>query len=454
VKIGLAYLSYADYEKAKGDFDTSLSLLLSVSSTNDNFKAGILYMRGKACRQLHKFADAVQDFSQAIELFHIIIQQAKSNSLVTPTLVTAANEKMANAHLERGIAHDRCGRLQEALQDYNQFLQLFQQNTAAANTTSNSNNTTNNNKPTPHTVFQAYYNRGLIHTELKQLEDAIQDFTQAVTHANSNYKEELADALYQRGRAFDLLSQKERAAIDYKQAVTVNAKHVRANYHLANVLYELRCYDDALEVFHKVVQHDAQDYTSIYNRGMCYKAQGEWVQAIEDFKHVAKIQKAYFKAYLQCARTLRKLQDEKNNHDDEEWNNLIVEQYNSAIKYIDDKQELPTLLFERGVVYNRMRNFEKAVADFTQCCNLDSKFVDALFNRGILFHHELQNYTAALEDYNSVLKLQPNDVECLINRGCLAYDMGDVQNARQDWLSALQLDPHNELANTLMQETK
>lgn len=64
----------------------------------------------------------------------------------------------------------------------------------------------------------------------------------------------------------------------------------------------------------------------------------------------------------------------------------MINQYDLAIKHRDNEKELCNILFERGVIFNRMRRFDKAIQDFSMCITMDDTFVDAFFNRGIILH--------------------------------------------------------------------
>ena len=94
----------------------------------------------------------------------------------------------------------------------------------------------------------------------------------------------------------------------------------------------------------------------------------------------------------------------------------------------------------RGEVYVKMEEFEKAEKDFSKVIKHDPKSVYANFARGVTYMKD-EKYRNAIKDFTKVIKLDPLYVEAYINRGLSSYYVTDYDSAMDDWRYALKLDP-------------
>lgn len=76
-------------------------------------------------------------------------------------------------------------------------------------------------------------------------------------------------------------------------------------------------------------------------------------------------------------------------------------------------------------------------------CSTDvSSEADQLFRQG--------NYREAIEAYDEFLATKPKDIKSLYNRGRAYEELGDLENARKNFISILDLDNENINANLSM----
>lgn len=98
------------------------------------------------------------------------------------------------------------------------------------------------------------------------------------------------------------------------------------------------------------------------------------------------------------------------------------------------------LLYNRGQVYAYLKQWEKALADYTAVIALDPHFSEYYLDRGNL-HRQLKQYTEALEDYQQALRLSSPYPELYFNRALLLADMGHPAEALADYETILELEP-------------
>jgi len=84
--------------------------------------------------------------------------------------------------------------------------------------------------------------------------------------------------------------------------------------------------------------------------------------------------------------------------------------------------------------------YERAVDHFTRAIEIDPQFVDAYFQRGVLYWREIQNYHRAIRDLTRVLELDPERTHALFNRALAYQARGDFDQAIADFERFLAVD--------------
>ncbi len=92
----------------------------------------------------------------------------------------------------------------------------------------------------------------------------------------------------------------------------------------------------------------------------------------------------------------------------------------------------------RAVVYTAQREYDKALADYTQAIQLDGQLAPAYNNRGIVY--ALQgDFDKALADFNQALQIDSNFATAYTNRGVVSAVKGDYDGAISDLEHAISL---------------
>jgi len=121
----------------------------------------------------------------------------------------------------------------------------------------------------------AYYNKGMAHLQLNQLEPAIQDFSKAI---QKNPK--AVDAVFQRGLAYLDLGANYNAKEDASRMVSESPSDWRS-YFLAGLTEEkLKNYPEALQSFQKASELAPKNSDLLVNQATIYFYQKEYVAAM------------------------------------------------------------------------------------------------------------------------------------------------------------------------------
>jgi len=128
-------------------------------------------------------------------------------------------------------------------------------------------------------------------------------------------------------------------------------------------------------------------------------------------------------------------------------------QYDEAnIRRCTAKLALPGLSTEeramtfnaRGNNYDALKEFDLAIADYTEVIRLLPKFEYGYANRA-LEKYRKGNYLAAVVDYDQALLINPKSSYARYGRGVARLKSGDTVGGKADLSMAIQLDP--EMAN-------
>jgi tetratricopeptide (TPR) repeat protein len=130
-------------------------------------------------------------------------------------------------------------------------------------------------------------------------------------------------------------------------------------------------------------------------------------------------------------------------YDKKDYDRAIAE-YTQAIKL---DPNYATAYTNRGCVYGGKGDYDRAIADFTQAIKLDPNDAHAYTNRGIVYYYK-KDYDRAITEYTQAIRLDPNDAIAYTNRGIAYYNKRDYDRAIAEFTQAIRLDPNDVNAYT------
>ncbi|BAZ41171.1 TPR repeat-containing protein [Calothrix sp. NIES-4101] len=211
--------------------------------------------------------------------------------------------------------------------------------------------------------FEEYYKQGHASYKIKNYEQAIEKFTQAIRKFPT-----YAKAYVNRGNAHYNLKQYDAALSDYNQAVKINPNETKAYVSRGNtrlILAEYssdpdKDYKEAIEDFNNAVRLNPGEVEALIRRGVVRaqiakysgESQGDYQKAIQDFNQALNLSPSRAEAYFQRGQV---------------W--YQIAQYSSEFE----------------------QEYRRAINDFNQALRINSQLAKVYLRRGIV-RYELAQY--------------------------------------------------------------
>lgn len=107
--------------------------------------------------------------------------------------------------------------------------------------------------------------------------------------------------------------------------------------------------------------------------------------------------------------------------------------------YLDRRGKHYKVIDQRGILYTKMKRYNKALKDFKKVIQLNPSYAEVYNHRGIL-NFSIGNYQLALVDYNLAVSLDKEYAKAYYNRALVKLVMGDESGAKEDLIMAKKLN--------------
>lgn len=335
---------------------------------------------------------------------HIIIPVIRRLALpVACALFCAALAACSTAfsHLADGLKADRAGDHATALAEYTQAIERDS------------------------SLFEAFYNRALLHYRHGRYRRALPDFTQALSINPDD-----AAALWYRAQIHHALANYDSAVADHTRRIALDPYNARAHYDRGVVRHEAGAYDQALDDFSLALSFDPYMPDAFSAQGQAYAATEQYDEAMRSYNRAIEIRR-------------KLLHDLASVGYNRYWNphwppntpdsvrlkavQRITAQYRTAMAYYY------TL---RADLYHVMRQYDDAVAGFREAISWDSTYSTAYGNMGWIAYLQgdfdrciaLSEYTIRLD--GAALYARYNRALALLRLG----RSGEARNAYRETL--------------------
>ena len=94
----------------------------------------------------------------------------------------------------------------------------------------------------------------------------------------------------------------------------------------------------------------------------------------------------------------------------------------------------------RGLAYLRIKNFDAAIRDTKSALKINKQSADAHSNLGLVYQ-EIGDLDRAMACFTAAMESDTNHAVSRLNRATILYTTGKADQARQEWIEVLKLDP-------------
>jgi tetratricopeptide (TPR) repeat protein len=95
----------------------------------------------------------------------------------------------------------------------------------------------------------------------------------------------------------------------------------------------------------------------------------------------------------------------------------------------------------RGLVHENKGDYDREIADATQALRINPDYAGAYRLRGYAYLQK-GDYDRAIADYTQAIRIDPNDADAYNNRGVSYYNKRDYDRAIADYTEALRINPN------------
>ena len=206
---------------------------------------------------------------------------------------------------------------------------------------------------------------------------------------------------------------------------------------MAELYHIVTEFEKSAELVDEVIEMDPSNPEAHFLKGLLMRdAVGDTTRALEWFQKAIDLDPEYIEALDMCGVMYSAL-----------GNPLALAYFNRLVELQPQNR---IALYNRGMFHLGIKDWNRALEDFTSCTRLDPDDIESWFNLGYI-HLQLQLYPEARGYFNTALRIQPVNHRALYARGYCFELLGDINNAESDYREALSYNPNHEGSKQGMQ---
>lgn len=300
--------------------------------------------------------------------------------------------------------------------------------------------------------------RGVVHWRLRRLQAAVADFNQAI-----ELYPEFAEAFNNRGLVLSAIGLPEEALADFRRAVLLAPRYAAAYNNHGNALYTTSSYQAALKAFGKAIALMPSNAVPYVGRGKTQVALGRPFAAMRELNRALALNprsmtayrargdaflatRNYGRAIADYSQAITYAPKEPRGYLARAGAYTRAKKYKRAVRDLNKVVELggrrPEALELLGFVKTQYKDYSGANTYLTQAIELDPKNARALVHRARALMH-LGSPGDGLNDINKAISALPASAEALNIRAEIHEALGKRDEAIADFRLALTRDPEN-----------
>ncbi len=267
-----------------------------------------------------------------------------------------------------------------------------------------------------------YHQRALAHIAENMFYEALSDVNMALqlSPQNTVYTITLGDIYFAMGNVDNC----RKALITASDNDPANVEPILK---LAELDLILKDYDKMNMYLQKVWSIEKHNAQAFFMQAIAFKEQKDTNKAMKSLILATTYNPEHYDAFVQAGLI------------SSSQKNPIAEEFLQTA--INISPHLIEARYALAMYYQDNDFADKALQQYNIILSIDTNYVQAYYNIGYIQLVENNNFKQAAEYFNTAILLNPNYTEAYYNRGYCYELLGEVDNARKDYQTALQL--HN-----------
>jgi len=223
-----------------------------------------------------------------------------------------------------------------------------------------------------------------------------------------------------------LMGNFEQGIVYLEKSIEIDENQPTAINNLANGLYELNDYDQAL-VKIKLIEH--LDFVDAhYNKGRILKSLNRFDEALETYSYVLKLDPCHVQALINKGLIFHKFKQYKE----------ALKAYQEVIQINPNYAEA---YYNCGLIYAEIKQYKEALKAYKEAIQIKPNYAEAYCNLGILFNSD-NNQDSALKSLEKAIQINPNYAEAYYNCGVIYENLKKYDDAIKVYKKAVQINPN------------
>jgi protein O-mannosyl-transferase len=184
----------------------------------------------------------------------------KNSMSVFDSILAKESRSSPMVYFHRGVAYEKMGMLESAIDDYTRAIDLFP------------------------TYYEAFFSRGSAYEQMGRLDRALDDYSAAISLKPSSY-----EAYTNRGLLNKKLGRRIEAIADFNRAIALSESAGKAYLNIGIIDIEDSRFAQAIEELSLAIVADPMDAEAYSNRGIAYATMGQQNAALNDFNKALEL---------------------------------------------------------------------------------------------------------------------------------------------------------------------
>lgn len=259
----------------------------------------------------------------------------------------------------------------------------------------------------------------------------------ALIERGSLPNETLASVYNNRGTGFYAIRDLERAIQDFTQAIRLNPNSAEAFLKRARTYRDMKNYGRTIQDLDVVLQFTPKDAEILVMRGDAKRFSGDNEGSIPDYDLAIKIDPKNATAFFDRGVAYSNLND----HD------RAIEDYTQNLRLNPDAIGA---LYNHGIAYSEKGDSRRAIQDYDRTIQLNPNHDRAFYSRGISYR-ALGDVDRAIQDYDRAIQLNPRDIDSYFSRGFAKFLAGRFAETAEDFARVIEAGADNKIYAALWQ---